>query len=144
MMIIMKMRLFIFSKFFNFNKDVKIDLNNDGTVELHFYAFRRWNNHRYDPDVEYILRINHAGRKFTMGGGGGRGEGIIPSDSSSSSSRNKCIINRALWPLILDRAYNKSFNIYDTLHANEETKDSQKSAVGLLLFGTESLADVCG
>jgi hypothetical protein len=77
--------------------------------------------------------------------GGGRGEGIISSDSSSSSSsRNKSIIDRALWPLILDRAYNKSFNIYDTLHANEETKDSQKSAVGLLLFGTESLADVCG
>jgi hypothetical protein len=80
----------------------------NGTSNLGMQLQDDHDTQRYNPDIEYILGIKHAGRKFIEGGG--RGEGIIPSNSSSnkissssssnkisSSSRsNKSIINHAL------------------------------------------------
>ena len=72
----------------------------------------------YSPDVEYLLRINHAGRKFITGGEE-RG-GTTANDNNNSRDNN--IINNSnrplpppikpgLWPTILERAYEKSDKI---------------------------------
>ena len=70
----------------------------------------------YKPKIEYKLRINLAGRKELM---------------------DRPIMNRALWPLILERAYNNSSEIYmyvnnskDTVTINQEV-ESKKCASGL-------------
>jgi hypothetical protein len=75
-----------------------------------------------DSEVEYLLRINHAGRKFITGGipksVTTATTAIIGADdedndnstnevSSPSSSKN-ILIKPQLWPTILERAYNKS------------------------------------
>jgi hypothetical protein len=95
----------------------------------------------YDPDVEHVLRINHAGRKYiTMeggggGGGGGReigdGDGEISLDGTTKSN-----INQALWPLILERAYKKSHEIYSKIYVprmynTQKYRDTRKCATGL-------------
>jgi hypothetical protein len=64
--------------------------------------------YQYDPEIEYALRINQAGRKFILETTGGTG--VL---SNSNSNRTKPITNRALWPLILKRAYKNSEEIYD-------------------------------
>ena len=71
---------------------------------------------KYEPKIEYKLRINLAGSKELM---------------------DKPIMNRALWPLILERAYNNSSEIYtivrngrDTVSINQEV-ESKKCASGL-------------
>ena len=70
----------------------------------------------YKPKIEYKLRINLAGRKELM---------------------DRPIMNRALWPLILERAYSNSSEIYmyvnnskDTVTINQEV-ESKKCASGL-------------
>ncbi|MGK3762438.1 MAG: hypothetical protein ACI8RD_014756, partial [Bacillariaceae sp.] len=71
----------------------------------------------YDPDVEHILRINHAGRKYI---------------SSTMGSDNNPKINRSLWPIILERTYKKSSEIYDTYEwDSQESKDRKKCSTGL-------------
>ena len=51
-----------------------------------------------DPDIEYVLRINHAGRKYMT-------------NNNNNNSSKSILTNRALWPLILERAYKKSGKI---------------------------------
>ncbi|OEU10376.1 hypothetical protein FRACYDRAFT_247410 [Fragilariopsis cylindrus CCMP1102] len=70
----------------------------------------------YKPKIEYKLRINLAGRKELM---------------------DRPTMNRALWPLILERAYSNSSEIYmyvrngrDTVTINQEV-ESKKCASGL-------------
>jgi hypothetical protein len=71
---------------------------------------------KYDPDIEYKLRINQAGRRKFM-----------------VTDNNPIItMNRALWPLILERAYKTSSEIYDkTLHSTKEEVEQNKCASGL-------------
>ena len=72
---------------------------------------------KYEPEIEYKLRINLAGRKELM---------------------DRPIMNRALWPLILKRANSNSSEIYmyedgngrETVPINQEV-ESQKCASGL-------------
>ena len=81
----------------------------------------------YSTDVEYLLRINHAGRTFITGGEE-RG-GTTANDNNNS--RDNSIINNinnnnnrplpppikpGLWPTILERAYEKSSDII--VHGN--------------------------
>ena len=73
----------------------------------------------YDPDVECVLRINHAGRKFVMKGG------------TEMSGNNKLITERSLLPMILERAYKRSAEIYDNALSDAEQKNSKKCATGL-------------
>ncbi|OEU08726.1 hypothetical protein FRACYDRAFT_249628 [Fragilariopsis cylindrus CCMP1102] len=86
----------------------------DGISNLGAYSCQK-----YEPKIEYALRINIAGRKELIRG---------------KSSR---IINRALWPLILVRAYKNSSEIYiydryssDTVTTSKEV-ESKKCASGL-------------
>jgi len=59
---------------------------------------------KYDPDIEYKLRINQAGRRKFM-----------------VTDNNPIItMNRALWPLILERAYKTSSEIYDNRYCTRE------------------------
>ena len=53
-----------------------------------------------DPDIEYVLRINHAGRKY-----------MTINNNNNNNSSKSILTNRALWPLILERAYKKSDKI---------------------------------
>jgi hypothetical protein len=69
------------------------------------------NKKKYDPDIEYKLRINQAGQKFLVG-----------------SRRN---INPALWSTIFERAYNTSSEIYDNKYSSCESIKQKKCATGL-------------
>ena len=64
-------------------------------------------SYEYDPDVENLLRINHAGRKLI------RNKEIASSIIATATDTPAPVINPALWPLILERAYKKTYNIYD-------------------------------
>ena len=64
--------------------------------------------YQYDPEIEYVLRINQAGRKFMLETTGGTG--VI---GVNNGNRTKPITNQALWPLILEKAYKNSAEIYD-------------------------------
>ncbi|OEU23307.1 hypothetical protein FRACYDRAFT_233479 [Fragilariopsis cylindrus CCMP1102] len=63
-------------------------------------------SHKYEPKIEYALRINIAGRKELMRGKSSR-------RSNNADDEDKPIMNRALWPLILERAYSNSSEIYN-------------------------------
>ena len=63
-------------------------------------------NQKYEPDVEHILRIKYAGRKFIM-----EAEEITTGDTNNNN-KSTTVINRALWPIILDRSNKKSDGIY--------------------------------
>jgi hypothetical protein len=81
---------------------------------------------KYEPEIEYALRINQAGRKELMGGGRSS-RGALNADNE-----DKPIMNRALWPLILERAYNISSRIYDYEEDTaSEQVESKKCASGL-------------
>jgi hypothetical protein len=84
-----------------------------------------WKYIDYDPDVEHVLRINHAGREFIMGGGKQGQEGI------AILSKQSATINRVLWPKILERAYKKSAGIYFNNDVGAEIKEHRKCASGL-------------
>ena len=61
----------------------------------------------YDSDVEYMLRINHAGRRILEG--------------SRSGGRSFPL---SVWPTVLERAFNKSNNIYEYhSYSDQEAKD---------------------
>jgi hypothetical protein len=72
-----------------------------------------------DPDIEYILRINHAGRKFlTMMDGG--------------TIARKPIINCNLCPIIFERAYQDSMQVYNNGYGmTDEQKKKARCATGL-------------
>jgi len=76
----------------------------------------------YAPDLEHMLRINHAGRKFVMSGG---------ISGSGARSSKQIVINRALWPRILERAYSKSAELYDFSLNVLADKNKKKCATGL-------------
>ncbi|OEU23313.1 hypothetical protein FRACYDRAFT_259352 [Fragilariopsis cylindrus CCMP1102] len=61
------------------------------------------NAYEYDPDVENLLRINHAGRKLIRNKE--IASGIIAAATATATTAP--VINPALWPLILERAYKK-------------------------------------
>lgn len=63
----------------------------------------------YDAEVEHRLRINHAGQKCISAG--------------------QAPIKTALWPKILERAYQNSADIYDDTNCLEDV-DSLKCATG--------------
>ena len=65
----------------------------------------------YGPDIEYLLRINHAGRKFIYGEGDGE-----------TTKKPVKTIQPGLWPKILERAYEKS----DTIVSGSNTFDGRK------------------
>ena len=97
----------------------------DGISNLGAYS-----SQKYEPKIEYALRINIAGRKKLMRGKSSR-------RSNNADDEDDPIMNRALWPLILERAYNNSSEIYiynrngrDTVSISEET-ESKKCATGL-------------
>ena len=78
---------------------------------------------QYDKDVEYILRINHAGRKLITEGGGGTANNI--------RYFNLAGVNLALWPKILERAHETSAEIYNNMLCSMEEKELRKCATGL-------------
>lgn len=75
----------------------------------------------YPSEVEYLLKINHAGRKFISGRGDGNtiatNGATATTDNSSTNNddiNNKQslpIIKPQLWPTILERSYQKSDEI---------------------------------
>ena len=83
----------------------------------------------YYPDFEYALRINHAGRTFISN------REISSSTTTTTTTDNTTatapVINIALWPIILERAYKKSDAIYDTTYMSNEDRECLKCATGL-------------
>jgi hypothetical protein len=63
------------------------------------------NKEDYPSDLEYELRLNHAGRGRLVGKGVGNNDRPIP---------------LSLWPTILERAYEKSDKIYDDWYSEGE------------------------
>ena len=55
-----------------------------------------------DSDVEYALRINYAGRRIVVKVDGG---------SNNNNDDGKAIVPISLWPIILERAYDRSLDI---------------------------------
>ena len=84
--------------------------------------------YQYDPEIEYALRINQSGRKFMLETTGGTG--VI---GVNDGNRTKPITNRALWPLILKRAYKNSAGIYDhdDRRISKEAAESKMCSTGL-------------
>jgi len=58
----------------------------------------------YDPDVEYALRINHAGRNIVEGSG----DRPLP---------------LSVWPIVLERSFEKSGHIYEERNENRNLKN---------------------
>ncbi|OEU07952.1 hypothetical protein FRACYDRAFT_250614 [Fragilariopsis cylindrus CCMP1102] len=80
----------------------------------------------YEPDVEHILRINHAGKKFIM-----EAEEIT-TGGPNNNDESTTIINHALWPKILERAYKKSYEIYHYYDWHvQEVKDRERCSSGM-------------
>ena len=81
---------------------------------------------KYEPDVEHILRINHAGKKFIM-----EAEEIA-TGGPNNNDESTTIINHALWPKILERAYKKSYEIYNYYDWQvQEEKDRERCSSGM-------------
>ncbi|OEU06295.1 hypothetical protein FRACYDRAFT_255337 [Fragilariopsis cylindrus CCMP1102] len=77
----------------------------------------------YPADLEYELRINHAGR------------GRVVDKGADSDDRP---IPPSLWPSILEWAYEKSYDIYSEDHNYESSKKEEIDTTGpVLLGGTE-------
>jgi len=82
-----------------------------------------------DPEIDYVLRINQAGRKFMLETTAGTG---VLVNNNNNSNRTKPITNRALWPSILERAYKNSAEIYDhDDHTSKEVIESKMFSTGL-------------
>ena len=91
-----------------------------GATQLVLYASEYF--FEYPSDVEHLLRINHAGRKFIMEG------------AKAVSGSNKPVIKLALWSKILEKAHSKSAEIYDIdFRDDEEAKNRKKCATGLVI-----------
>ncbi|OEU12619.1 hypothetical protein FRACYDRAFT_243872 [Fragilariopsis cylindrus CCMP1102] len=68
----------------------------------------------HDSDVEYALRINYAGRRI-----------VAKVDCGCTNDHDgKAIVPISLWPIILKRAYEKSFDISHPLDRNKKTKNA--------------------
>jgi hypothetical protein len=64
------------------------------------------NEFTIDRDVEYLVRINHAGRKFIPGGEGAKAEAEetnITDNKWNSNRSTNTSIKPQLWPLISDQ-----------------------------------------
>ena len=87
----------------------------------------------YDPDVEYALRINHAGRTFISNREISSGTTTTITTTNDNTTATAPIINNALWPIILERAYKKSDAIFDTgsIYSSDEDRERMKCATGL-------------
>ena len=69
--------------------------------------------HQYHPDIEYLLRINHAGRRLVEGNIDDDDDDHDHDGNNNSSNNNKQPrIPISLWPIILERSYKKSNHIY--------------------------------
>ena len=90
------------------------------TVDGIYYIGGALHLGHYSAGVEHLLRISHAGRKFSR-----VGVKAVPGS-------NMPVIKPALWPKILERAHSKSSNIYDNcIRHNDEAKSKKKCATGL-------------
>ena len=77
--------------------------------------------HEYGRDVENVLRINYAGRKLI------RNKEIASSIIATATDTPAPVINPALWPLILERAYKKSCYFF----RGEEMLDRNMNVTGV-------------
>jgi hypothetical protein len=88
----------------------------------------------YDSDIEYALRINHAGRRIVV-------KAAI--DGSGSNDAGKAVVPISLWPTILERAYEKSaVDIYNPKNATGIYYLLREVGPALLLAG-QRRTDVC-
>jgi len=92
----------------------------------------------YDRDIEYALRINHAGRSII--------ECKINSSTDSTASTNdggrSSSIPLSLWPTIMEHAYETSDQIYYWGEHDETDMRSAKSADGLYYLCCNKLAQI--
>ena len=74
----------------------------------------------YDSDIEHTLRINHAGRS-----------NIVKGDTDSSGDRRSLPLS--MWPTVLVRAYEKSYQIYDmaSTDGGDDGKKIRMDAIGV-------------
>jgi hypothetical protein len=74
----------------------------------------------YDSDIEYLLRINHAGRS-----------NIVKGDTDGSGDRRSLPLS--MWPTVLVRAYEKSYQIYDmaSTDGGDDEKQIRMDAIGV-------------
>jgi hypothetical protein len=74
----------------------------------------------YDSDIEHALRINHAGRS-----------NIVKGDTDGSGDRRSLPLS--MWPTVLVRAYEKSYQIYDmaTTDGGDDGKEIRMDAIGV-------------
>ncbi|OEU06156.1 hypothetical protein FRACYDRAFT_256201 [Fragilariopsis cylindrus CCMP1102] len=110
---------------------------------IHSFGERLGRDLYYDSDVEYALRINHAGRRIVVKVDGG----------SNNDDDRKAIIPIPLWPIILERAYEKSWETHCSDWESEKEKEKKKSATGIyyllrevgpaLLFGGQRRPNAC-
>jgi hypothetical protein len=86
----------------------------------------------YDRDIEYALRINHAGRSII--------ECKINASTDSTASTNdggrSSSIPLSMWPTILEHAYKTSHQIYNIRNWHA------KSADGLYYLCSNKLAQI--
>jgi len=98
----------------------------DRVSNLGLYAYSYGGDTMYDPDIEYLLRRNKVNMNFTS-------STTKEEEYTSGGNKNTTIINLSLWPLIFERAYKKSHEIYQYPLTNtaQEEKDRKKCATGL-------------
>jgi len=78
--------------------------------------------YKYHPDIEYLLKRNKVNMEFTT----------IKEGNTLGCNDNPSIINRSLWPIIFERAYTNSHEIYDSYsNTTQEEKNDKKCATGL-------------
>jgi len=100
----------------------------NGISNLGLYSrYDPYVEYAYDPYVEHALRINHAGRKSI------RTDAKTPyGASAATTTTTTSVINKALWPIILERAYKKSNEIYMyNIKPGKEDINKRKCATGL-------------
>ena len=72
--------------------------------------------HDYHPDIKYLLLINHAG------------ESVVVENVGSTTNRNHndrpSIVPSLIFPILLERSYDQSDNIYHKRSPLRGTKDS--------------------
>jgi hypothetical protein len=90
----------------------------NGISNLGLYLRGNYRYIGYDPDVEHVLRINNAGRRFIS-------DGEISSDTITTTTTAAPVINHALWPIIFERAYKKSDEIYEVFYDPQEERDKR-------------------
>ena len=73
----------------------------------------------YDSEIEYALNINHAGRKR-----------IVEASALSANGRS-LRFPLSIWPTVLERAYEISFQMYCIEHYTDDIKNQNRSADGV-------------